>query len=147
MPSKIFLTACLILLVLPFLLIAEEDQFTVAPVYVQDYIQNEEGTEYRFHSAGLNVSFIREGKLNLIFDFTAAAPILLTEDGDQSLSYDYYSYPGSFSLLAGPVWQIPLGENFILEPALGLQGGIINLKGAVSGFAICSFGNCNQYSP
>jgi hypothetical protein len=113
------------------------DQFTVSPVYLQDYMRNDEGRDYRFQGPGLNASFFRDGNLDLIFSFTAGLPVWLSEDGSTHLSYDYYSNPASFHLLAGPVWSFPMGKKMIFEPSLGLQAGFITMKG--SGYSSLQF--------
>ena len=105
------------------------DQFTISPIYLQDFMRNDAETDYRFHGPGINVSFIRDGALDLNFSVTAGIPVVLSENGSTAISYDYYSNPASIHLLAGPVWSFPMGEIMIFEPSLGLQAGFINLKG------------------
>ncbi|MDC7231748.1 MAG: hypothetical protein PQJ58_00830 [Spirochaetales bacterium] len=105
------------------------DQFSISPVYLQDYFKNNEDRYYRFHGPALNVSFYRDGALPLLFSLSAGTPIGLVEDGSKHTSYEYYSSPASLNLLAGPVWSFPLGDVMVFEPSLGLQAGFINLKG------------------
>lgn len=106
------------------------DQFTITPMYLQDYMKNDEGRDYRFQGPGLNVSFFRDGKLDLIFSFTAGLPVWLSENESKQISYDYYTKPASFHLLAGPVWSLPMGKKLLFEPSLGLQAGLISLSGS-----------------
>lgn len=113
------------------------DQFTVSPVYFQDYMRNDEGTGYRFQGPALNASFFRDGQLDLLFSFTAGLPIWISEDGSKQISYDYYSNPASIHLLAGPVWSFPMGKSMHFEPSLGIQAGYITMTG--SGYSNVQF--------
>ena len=137
-PKKqiILFSALALLLLLPGTLTAA-DQFTITPVYHQSFYRNGDADEWRFHAPGLNVSFVRDGRLDLLFSFTASTPVWLTENGETHISYEYYSYPAGFDFLAGPFWSFPLGEKLVFEPSLGLHAGFLSLKG--SGYQTVQF--------
>ncbi|MDC7240733.1 MAG: hypothetical protein PQJ50_10265 [Spirochaetales bacterium] len=122
-------TLTLLLILLPLLPLAALDSFDIASVYLQDYIRNKAGSEYRLHGPAVNVSFKRDGKLDLLFSVTSGVPIALNQDGNSFNAFDHYRNPSSFHLLFGPVWTFPMGDTFIFEPSLGLQVGFIQLKG------------------
>lgn len=128
---NISITGAMVCLLFVFLTtpLMAADQFSVSPVYMQDFMKNDTGREYRFHSPGLNVSFFREGSLDLVFSISAGIPVWLSENNENHISFDYYSYPASVKLLAGPVWSFPMGDIMFFEPSLGLHTGFINLKG------------------
>ncbi len=121
--------AVLLLLALPLLPLSALDSFDIAAAYHQDYIRNKAGSEYRLHGPALNVSFKRDGKLDLLFSVTSALPVALYQDGEYFNSFDHYKYPSSSHFLFGPVWTFAMGDSFILEPSLGVHLGYIQLKG------------------
>lgn len=100
-------------------------------------MRNNAEDSYRFQGPGLNVSFYRDGNLDLMFSFTAGLPVWLSENGSNHISYDYYRYPASFHFLAGPVWSFPMGKKLFFEPTLGLQAGFITMQG--SGYSSLQF--------
>lgn len=123
------LTFFFVLILLPATFLMGQNEFSAGPIYHHSYMKTQEGSYKRIQSPGLNVSFVMDFKLDLIFSFNAYIPVWLEEDGISHISYDYYQYPVGFDILVGPRWSIPLGTASYLQPSIGLYAGYTNLSG------------------
>lgn len=118
-----------VLILFPSAFLMGQDEFTAGPIYHYSYMETQNGSYKKIQSPGLNVSFVLDLKMDLIFSFNAYIPVWLEEDGSSHISYDYYQYPVGFDLLVGPQGSFPLGTSSFLEPSIGLYLGYVSLSG------------------